>query len=54
MKQLPPYTTGCKTQIALIFLNKVKTASLSCYIIVTMKILQLLNKNLPKVTQSFK
>ena len=44
MKQLPPYTIGCKTQIALIFWNIFKAASLSCYITVTMKILELLRK----------
>ena len=57
MKQLPPYTIGCKTQITLIFKNIFKAASLSCYIIVTVKILGLLtkqpatlfDKNLPKI-----
>ena len=39
MKQLPPYTIGCKTQIALIFKNIFKAASLSCYLIVIAKIL---------------
>ena len=39
MKQLPPYTIGCKTQIALIFKNIFKAASLSCYLIVIVKIL---------------
>ena len=43
MKQPPPYTIGCKTQIALIF-NIFKAASLSSYITVAVKILQLLNK----------
>ena len=43
MKQLPPYTIGCKTQIALIFKNIFKAASLSRYIILTVKILELLN-----------
>ena len=44
IKQLPPYTIACKTQIILIFLNIFKTDSLSCYITETMKILELLNK----------
>ena len=39
MKQLPPYTIGCKTQIALIFKNEFKAASLSCYLIVIVKII---------------
>ena len=39
MKQLPPYTIGCKTQIALIFKNIFKAASLSCYLIVIVKII---------------
>ena len=39
MKQLPPFTIGCKTQIALIFKNIFKEASLSCYLIVIVKIL---------------
>ena len=39
MKQLPPYTIGFKTQIALIFKNIFKAASLSCYLIVIVKIL---------------
>ena len=39
MKQLPPYTIGCKTQIALIFKNIFKAASLSCYLIVIVKML---------------
>ena len=43
MKQLPPYTIGCKTQIALIFKNIFKVASLSRYIILTVKILEWLN-----------
>ena len=33
MKQLPPYAIGCKTQVALIFKNMLKAASLSCYLI---------------------
>ena len=33
MKQLPPYTIGCKTQIALIFKNIFKVASLNCYLV---------------------
>ena len=41
---MPPYTIGCKVPIALIFKNIFKTASLSCYIIVTVKSLELLNK----------
>ena len=44
MKQPRPYTIGCKTQIALIFKNIFKAASLSSYITVAVKILQLLNK----------
>ena len=39
IKQLPPYAIGCKTQIALIFKNIFKAASLSCYLIVIVKIL---------------
>ena len=57
MKQLPPYTMSCKTQITLIFKNTFKAASPSSYVIVTVKILELLNKqppylikNLPKIT----
>ena len=38
MKQLPPYTIGCKTQIALIFKNIFKAASLNYYLIVIVKI----------------
>ena len=44
MKQLPPYTAGYKTQIALIFQNIFKAVILICYIIVTIKILELLRK----------
>ena len=44
MEQLPPCTIGCKTQIILIFKNIFKATSLSCCIIVTEKIIQLLNK----------
>ena len=40
MKQLPPYTIDSKTQITLIFKNIFKAASLSCYITVTVKILE--------------
>ena len=47
MKQLSPYTMSCKTQITLIFKNIFKAASLSSYIIVTVKILELLNKQPP-------
>ena len=47
MKQLSPYTMSCKTQITLIFENIFKAASLSSYIILTVKILQLLNKQPP-------
>ena len=53
MKQLPPYTIGCKTQIALIFKNILKTASLSWYIIMTVKILELLNKQPPYLIRIF-
>ena len=42
MKQLKPRTIACKTQIALIFLNIFKAASLSCYIIVATKIIELM------------
>ena len=45
--QLSPYTTGCKTQIAFIFKNIFNAASLSCYIILTVKNLKLLNKQPP-------
>ena len=44
MKEVPPYTTGCKAHFALIFKNKSKAASLICCIIVKIKILELLNK----------
>ena len=44
MKQLPSYIIGCKTQIVLIFENTFKTASLSCYIIVTVKVLEVILK----------
>ena len=47
MKQLSPYTMSCKTQITLIFENIFKAASLSSYIILTVKILELLNKQPP-------
>ena len=52
MNQLPSYRVDCKTHIVLIFKNVFKVASLSCYIIVTVKILELPN-NLSKTTQSF-
>ena len=42
VKQLPPYTIDCRTQIAIISWNMFKAASLSYYLIVTMKILELL------------
>ena len=42
MEQLSPCRIGCKTQIDLIFWNIFKAASLSCYITVTMKILELI------------
>ena len=38
---------SCKTQITLIFENIFKAASLSSYIILTVKILELLNKQPP-------
>ena len=41
IKQLPPCTKVCKTQIALMFWNIFKAASLSCYVIVTTKVLEL-------------
>ena len=44
MKQLPSYIIGCKTQIVLIFENTFKAASLSSYIIVAVKVLELLLK----------
>ena len=44
MKQLPPYTIVCKTQIVLIFWNIFKAASLSSYIIVTIRLLELRTK----------
>ena len=47
MKQLPSYATGCKTQTVLIFKNTFKAASLSCYIILIVKILELLHKQPP-------
>ena len=47
MKQLALYTTGSRTQIALIFKNIFKAASLSCYITVTINVLELLNKDPP-------
>ena len=53
MKQLPPYTIGCKTQITLIFKSIFKTASLSCYIIVTVKNIELLNKKSPFLIKIF-
>ena len=52
MKQLPPHTIGCKTQIALIFKNVFKAASLSCYI-VKVKLFELLNKQPPSLIQIF-
>ena len=48
-----PETIGCKTQIALIFKNIFKAANLSCYIIVTVKILELLNKQPPYLIKVF-
>ena len=39
IKQPPPYKLGCKTQIALIFKNIFKAASLSCYLVLIVKIL---------------
>ena len=53
MKQLPPYTIGFKTQITLIFKNIFKATSLSCYIIVTVKILELQNKQPPYLIKTF-
>ena len=50
---MPPYTIGCKVPIALIFKNIFKTASLSCYMIVTVKILELLNKQSPYLIKIF-
>ena len=42
IKQLQPCTIGCKTQIALIFYNIFNAASMSCSIIATTKILELM------------
>ena len=42
MKQLKPCTIGCKTQVALIVWNILKAASLSCYITVATKIIELM------------
>ena len=42
MKQLPPWTIVCKTQIALVFCNIFKAASFSCYVIVTTKHFELM------------
>ena len=53
MKQIPQYTTGCKIQIALIFWNIFKAASLSCHIIVAMKVLELLNKQAAYLIKMF-
>ena len=53
MKEVPPKTIRCKTQIALIFKNIFKAASLSCYIFVTIKILKLLNKTSPYLIEIF-
>ena len=53
MKQLPPYTIGCKTQITLIFKNIFKAASFCCYITVTVKLLELLNKQSPYLIEIF-
>ena len=44
---------GCKTQITLIFENIFKAASLRSYIIVTVKILDLLNKQPPYLIKIF-
>ena len=51
--QLPPYAIGCKPQIALIVKKIFKTASLSCYIIVTVKILEFINKQPPYLIKIF-
>ena len=53
MKQLPPHTIGCKTQITLIFKIIFKAARLSCYIIVTVKNLELPNKQPPYLIKIF-
>ena len=53
MKQPPPHTIGCKTQIALIFEYIFKTASLICYIIMAVKILKLLDKQPPYLKKIF-
>ena len=53
MKQLRPYTIGCKTQVTLIFKNIYKAANLSCYITGTVKILELLNKQPPYLIKIF-
>ena len=44
---------GCKTQTTLIFENIFKAASLSSYIIVRVKILDLLNKQPPYLIKIF-
>ena len=43
----------CETQIAFIFENMFKAASLICYIIVTVTILELLNKQPPYLIKIF-
>ena len=53
MKQLPPYTIGRKTKIAWIIKNIFKAVSLSCYIIVIVKIFELLNKQPPYLIKIF-
>ena len=53
MKQLPPYAIGCKTQIALIFENVFKSASFNHCIILTVNILELLNKQPPYLVKIF-
>ena len=53
MKQVTSYAIGSRTQI---FKNIFKTASLSCYIVLTKKILEFLKKTPPsliKIPQTF-
>ena len=53
MKQVTLYIIDSRTQIALIFKNIFKAASLSCYITLTIKVLELLNKNPPSSIKTF-
>ena len=53
MKQVALDIIDSRTQIALIFKNIFKAASLSCYITLTIKFLELLNKNPPSSIKTF-